>query len=78
MTDEYIVEVRSSEPMLKKGTQCEEVATMLKIIIPSNHKMRHTIKRWDTAKGQSSRDIVKASPKFLTLEPSGEKTHRHA
>ena len=34
MTDEYVVEVRSSEPMLKKGTRCEEVATILKTVIP--------------------------------------------
>ena len=34
MTDEYVVEVRSSDPMLKKGTRCEEVATLLKTVIP--------------------------------------------
>lgn len=34
--NEYIVEIRSSEPMLKKGTRCEEIATKLKNIIPPN------------------------------------------
>ena len=31
--DEYIVDVRSSEPMLKKGTRCERLANMVKITI---------------------------------------------
>ena len=31
---EFAVEVRSSEPMLKKGTRCEHVATKMKTIIP--------------------------------------------
>ncbi len=32
--NEYLVEVRSSEAMLKKGTRCQEIATKLKVVIP--------------------------------------------
>ena len=32
--DEYLIEVRSSEPMLKKATRCEQVATKVKTLIP--------------------------------------------
>ncbi len=33
-TNEYVVEVRSSEPMLKKGTRCEQIASKVKTAIP--------------------------------------------
>ena len=33
--DEFQVEVRSSEPMLKRGTRCEQIATDLKAVIPA-------------------------------------------
>lgn len=33
--DEFHVEVRSSEPMLKRGTRCEQIATDLKAVMPS-------------------------------------------
>jgi hypothetical protein len=33
--DEFQIEVRSSEPMLKRGTRCEQIATELKAILPS-------------------------------------------
>ena len=31
--NEYVVEVRSAEPMLKKGTRCEKIASKVKSII---------------------------------------------
>jgi hypothetical protein len=31
--DEFQVEVRSSEPMLKKGTRCEHVANVLRVLL---------------------------------------------
>jgi len=31
---EYVVEVRSSEPMLKKETRCWQVATKFKAVVP--------------------------------------------
>ncbi len=33
--DEFQVEVRSSEPMLKRGTRCEQIATELRAVIPA-------------------------------------------
>jgi len=33
--DEFQIEVRSSEPMLKRETRCEQIATELKAIIPA-------------------------------------------
>jgi len=33
--DEFQVEVRSSEPMLKRGTRCEQIANDLKAVIPA-------------------------------------------
>ncbi|WP_094561782.1 hypothetical protein [Synechococcus sp. 8F6] len=33
--DELQVEVRSSEPMLKRGTRCEQIANDLKAVIPA-------------------------------------------
>ncbi|MCP9882977.1 hypothetical protein KBY65_10895 [Cyanobium sp. Alchichica 3B3-8F6] len=33
--DEFQIEVRSSEPMLKRGTRCEQIATDLKAILLS-------------------------------------------
>ena len=33
--DEFLIEVRSSEPMLKRGTRCEEIASALQASIPS-------------------------------------------
>jgi len=33
--DEFPIEVRSSEPMLKRGTRCEQIATELQAIFPA-------------------------------------------
>jgi hypothetical protein len=35
--DEFQVEVRSSELMLKRGTRCEQIATDLMAVIPSKN-----------------------------------------
>lgn len=35
MGNEFQVEVRSSEPMLMRGTRCEEVANIVKTAIPA-------------------------------------------
>lgn len=32
---EFLVEVRSSEPMLRRGTRCEDIASKLKALIPA-------------------------------------------
>ena len=34
-SNEFQVEVRSSEPMLKRGTRCEQIATELRGVIPA-------------------------------------------
>ena len=35
--DEFLIEVRSSEPMLKRGTRCEQIANTLKsILVPKS------------------------------------------
>ena len=32
--NEYVIEVRSAEPLLKKGTRCEQIANKVKSVIP--------------------------------------------
>ena len=32
--NEYVVEIRSSEPMLKNGTRCEQISGRIKTVVP--------------------------------------------